>query len=125
MNSPGFFRATWLVALKDLRLEFRTRDSVTTGVIFSLIVLVIFNFAFGLSAIRELGADRLVPGAIWIVLAFAAVVGLAGAMQLEREHDTIGALFLAPVDRGAVFSGKFLANLLQLKLCLGEIVSGL
>jgi heme exporter protein B len=113
MKPVGFFRGTWEIAAKDLRLEWRTFETLSSSFIFSLIVLVIFNFAFGFSTIKELGADRLVPGVIWTVLAFAAVVSVARSMELERRRDTLAALFMAPIDRGALFTGKFLANLIK------------
>ena len=34
-------------------------------------------------------------------------------MLLERHQDTLGALFLSPVDRGSLFAGKFVANLVK------------
>ena len=67
-------------------------------------------------AIRRLGVDRVIPGVIWTVLAFASVVALARSTQMERTHDTFAALFLAPVDRGALYTGKMLANLVKLTL---------
>jgi len=112
----GFLRASWVVAIKDLRLEWRTFETLSTSVVFSLIVLLIFNFGFSFATIRELGAARLVPGVIWAVLAFAAVVSMTRSMQIERQRDTLAALFLAPVDRGALFNGKFIANLVKLTL---------
>jgi heme exporter protein B len=51
---------------------------------------------------------------IWTVVAFASVVGMVRSFQLERRHDTLGALFLVPVDRGAIYAGKMLANLIKL-----------
>jgi heme exporter protein B len=116
MKRPGFFRACGIVAGKDLRLEWRTLETLSSTVIFSLAVLVVFSFAFGTGAIRQLGVERLVPGVIWTVLAFASVVAMARSIQIERARDTISALFLAPVDRGALFAGKMLANLVKLTL---------
>jgi heme exporter protein B len=112
--SVGFFRAAWIVAEKDLRLEWRTWETLSATLVFSLTVLVVFQFAFGVGAIREIGAARLVPGVIWTVVAFAAVVGMVRSLQLERPRDTLGALFLAPVDRGALYLGKALANWVKL-----------
>jgi heme exporter protein B len=116
MKGTGFVRAGWEIAAKDLRLEWRTLETVSSTLVFSLVVLVIFNFAFGFETIRELGAARLVPGVFWTVMAFAAVVGMAKSLQLERASDTLSALFLAPVDRGAIFTGKFAANLVKLSV---------
>jgi len=114
MSRVGFFRACWIVAAKDLRLEWRTWETLSSTLIFSLTVLVVFQFAFGLGTVREVGVERLVPGIIWTVVAFASVVGMVRSLQLERPQDTLGALFLAPVDRGAVYGGKMLANLVKL-----------
>jgi len=116
VTRAGYFRASWVVAAKDLCLEWRTLETLSTSVVFSLIVLLIFNFAFSFATIRDLGAARLVPGVVWAVLAFGAVVGMTRSMQLERQRDTLGALFMAPVDRGALFTGKFLANLVKLSV---------
>jgi heme exporter protein B len=116
MSQPGFFRASAVIAAKDLRLEWRTWETLSASLIFSLIVLVIFNFAFGFAAARELGVERLVPGVLWTVLAFASIVGLARSMQLERQRNTLGAIFLAPIDRGALFFGKLLANLVKVTI---------
>ena len=102
MRPIGFFRACRIIAAKDLRLEWRTLDTLSATLIFSLIVLIVFNFAFGVGSVRELGVDRLLPGVIWTVLAFASVVAMARSIQMERLRDTLGALCLAPIDRGAL-----------------------
>ncbi|HXV75217.1 MAG TPA: heme exporter protein CcmB [Candidatus Polarisedimenticolaceae bacterium] len=113
MTRVGYFRATWHVARKDLQLEWRTLETLSSSFVFSLIVLVIFNFAFGFETIKQIGAARLVPGVVWTVLAFGAVVSVARSMEIERRRDTLSALFIAPIDRGALFTGKFLANLVK------------
>ncbi len=55
MIRVGFLRAAWIVALKDLRIEWRTLETLTSSLVFALIVLVVFSFAFDLSTVRELG----------------------------------------------------------------------
>jgi len=114
MNQTGFFAASRIVLGKDLRLEWRTMETLSTSLVFSLIVIVIYSFAFGFGSVRELGAGRLLPGMIWTVVAFASVVGMVRSFQLERKHDTLGAMFLAPIDRGAIYCGKMLGNLIKL-----------
>jgi len=114
VNGPGFFGAAWIVAAKDLRIEWRTLESLSAMVLFALIVLVVFNFAFDLSTVRELGVERLVPGVIWATLAFSGIVGFSRSFQVERRRDSMTALLLSPADRGALFVGKTLANLITL-----------
>ena len=82
MKQTGFFAATRIVLAKDLRLEWRTLETLSTSLVFSLIVIVIYSFAFGYGSVRELGAGRLLPGMIWTVVAFASVwLALVGGVD--------------------------------------------
>ena len=97
-------------------MEWRTLDTLPTTVIFALIVLVVFSFTFGIGSTREIGLDRIVPGVIWTVLAFASVVAMIRSIQSERYNETLAGLCLTPIDRGALFTGKMVANMIQLTL---------
>jgi heme exporter protein B len=69
---------------------------------------VVFNFARDPTA---LSATDLAPSVLWVTFALAAMVALNRAFTIEREHDALDGLLLAPVPRGALFLGKLLANL--------------
>ena len=92
-------------------MEWKTFERLASMALFSLVVMVIFNFAFDLVTIRRLGASKLVPGVLWITLAFSGIIGFTRSFQLEHRHDSMIALMLAPPDRGAIFLGKMIANL--------------
>ncbi len=110
-NPPGFFAAALIVASKDLRIEGRTKETVLATVLFALVELVIFGFAFDLDTIRRMGPAKVVPGLLWITLAFSAIVGFTRSFRVERAKEALIAVALSPVDRGAVFVGKWIANL--------------
>ncbi len=110
-RGPGFLRGTWIVAAKDLTIEWRTLETLSAMVLFSLIVLVVFNFAFDLTTVKQIGPARLVPGVLWVTFSFSGIVGFARSFQIERHRDSLAALILAPVDRSVLFAGKALANL--------------
>jgi len=97
----------WLLAAKDLRIEYRSRQAFMTTLFFGLLILVIFKFAFdpGNRAI-----DDAAPGILWVALLFPGIIQLNRSFQSEREEGTLGAIILAPVDRGVLFFGKALAN---------------
>ena len=116
MKPVTFFRASGIIAAKDLRLEWRTLETVSSTFIFSLTVMVVFAFAFGAGAVGQFGVERVVPGVFWTVLVFSAIVALSRSIQHEQIRDTLSALFLSPVDRGALYTGKMLANLVKLTL---------
>lgn len=114
MNPPGFLGAAWLVAKKDLLLEWRTLDTWSSSAIFAVVVLLVFQFAVGGGPARQLAADALVPGVLWMAIAFSSVVGIARSMDSERHGDTLSALFRSPIDRGSIYAGKLLANCAKL-----------
>ena len=98
----------WLIAAKDLRLEFRSRTAFLSSLVFTALVLAIFNFARDPTVLS--GTD-LAPGILWITFSFAGLLGLNRAFALERENRTMDGLLLAPVDRSALYLGKAIANL--------------
>jgi heme exporter protein B len=97
-------RCYWTILSKDLRTEARTRQTVLSAIVFSLLTLVIFQFAFDL---RRVDIKSLAPGVLWATFLFNAVLVLGRAFAVEREHSTIEALALAPMDRGVIFLAKW------------------
>lgn len=101
-------RLILVVAVKDLRLEFRSRTALLSSVTFAALVLVVFNFSRDPTATAMVD---LAPSVLWVTIAFAAVITLNRSFNVEREHDALSGLRLAPVPREALYLGKVLANL--------------
>lgn len=100
--------AAWLIARKDLSIEFRTRSAFMASVIFALLGIVIFYFAWDSTAVASVD---LAPGVLWVIFTFAGLLGLHRSFGVEQEERAIDALLAAPVEREAIFLGKALANL--------------
>ena len=109
----AWWQAVAAVVWKDMVLEMRTKDMVTAVLFFSLLVLVIFNFA--LSPTPQMVAV-VAPGVLWVAFVFGGVLGLTRSFAVERERGNLRALLLAPVGRDAIFFGKMLAILLLMLL---------
>lgn len=98
-----FLRNVATLAWKDLRVEFRSREILYTMTFFGAMVLLIFSFAF----VKEDGSvPDVVPGMLWVAVAFSGTLGLGRAFDRERESETMRALLLAPTSRTAIFLGK-------------------
>lgn len=108
MTPPGFAAATWLVARKDLAIEFRTRSAFVSTLVFALLAVVIFYFAWDASAVR---AADLAPGVHWVTFVFGGLLALHRSFAAEQADGALDALLGAPIPREAVFAGKALANL--------------
>ncbi len=100
-------RTANVILWKDLRIEMRTRDAIGAALVFSLLTLVIFNFALNANT-PEL--RRLASGFFWVAFAFSGTLSLARSFALEKESGAGRALVFAPVDAAGVYLGKFLAN---------------
>ena len=96
------------IFVKDLRVEWRHRETLASMCIFGLLVVFLFNFAFEPGREETL---RLLPGLMWIAFAFAGVLGFNRSFAAERENGGLEGMRLAPVDPGAIYLGKMLANL--------------
>src|ERR1700674_3322282 len=106
-------RAAAILLAKELRLEFRTRELLTTTVVFALIVIVLFISAFTPPAEDS---RRYGPGLLWIAFLFAGSLMLNPSFAREQANDTLDALRMAPVSSFAIVSGKMLANFIFMSL---------
>ena len=112
MSSNSVFLSQLLAILaKDLRTEWRTREIFSSMFVFTVLVLVVFNFAMG--ADPEL-MRQVAPGVLWVALLFATVLGLQRTAQMESEDDCLQGVLLSMGDRSALFLAKTAANLLYL-----------
>ncbi len=94
---------------KDVAVELRRKESVTSMMMFGLLVTVIFNFAFEPSGAQSL---FIAPGVLWVALIFAGMIGLNRSLAIDLDNDSLQGLLLAPVSRGNLYIGKVLSNFL-------------
>jgi len=96
---------------KDLKAEFHSKEMLSVMLVFALIVLVIFNFAFD---VKKQIVQDIFPGMIWITFYFSGLLGLNRSFFIEKNQDCLLGLMLAPVDRSVIFVGKMLSNFIFL-----------
>jgi heme exporter protein B len=106
--TPSFLRAIVAIVWKDLRAEFRSFELVSSMLVFSLLVILIFNFALELDIKTR---QTVTAGVLWATFAFAGTLGLNRSMSIEKDRGCMDGLLLAPVDRSAIYFGKFISNL--------------
>jgi heme exporter protein B len=103
----GFLRQALAIAIKDLRSEIRSKESINASLSFALVILLLFSFAFDPSSdqIREISG-----GLLWLVFAFAGTLILNRSFARELVNDCLDALVSSPVSGAQLFLGKVLAN---------------
>jgi heme exporter protein B len=93
--------------IKDIVIEMRTKESVLSMMMFGLLVLVVFYFAF-----VPAGSERalIAPGTLWVALSFAGIIGLNRSLTMELDNDCLQGLLLAPLSRGDLYLAKVASN---------------
>jgi heme exporter protein B len=107
-SAVRFLRAIGSIVWKDLAAELRSRELFSAMMVFSLLVIVIFNFALELDIATR---KSVTSGVLWVTFAFAGTLGLNRSLIMEKEQGCLDGLLLAPVDRAAIYFGKALSNL--------------
>ncbi len=105
---PSFLRAVFAIVWKDIQAEYRSLELVSAMLVFSLLVIIIFNFALDVDLkVRQ----TVTAGVLWTTFAFAGTLGLNRSMSVEKDRGCLDGLLLAPVDRSAIYFGKAISNL--------------
>jgi len=103
----SLFKTTLTALGKDLRLEWRSKDAINSMLFFSLLVVVIFSFAFNPTAEES----RLIAGGlIWVSFLFAAVVALNQTWARELRNQVLDAYRVSPAPYNALFLSKAIGN---------------
>ena len=104
-----FLRKVLAIVQKDVAVELRTKEILSSMFIFALLVLVIFSFAFEL---RVEDVRQVTPGVLWVTFIFTGTLGLNRSFALEKDRGCLEGLLLCPVDRSAIYFGKMLGNVI-------------
>jgi heme exporter protein B len=105
-----FLKALWAIVWKDLAAEIRSRELLSSMLIFALLVVIIFNFALDLDP-KTRTSPNITAGVLWVTFTFAGTLGLNRSMAQEKDRGCLDGLLLAPVDRSAIYFGKVIGNL--------------
>ena len=101
-------RESLLIARKDLTIEFRTRSAFFSAVVFSLLAIVIFYFAWDPTGVA---AIDLAPGVLWVIFTFSGLLGMHRSFGVEQPDHAIEGLIASPVSRESIFLGKAISSL--------------
>jgi len=97
------FTRIFAIFWKDMLIEIRSKEFVFSVLVFAILELVIFSFAF---SIRANMADMAASGILWVALTFGGVIGFNRIFAVEKENARLEGLMLCPVDRSIIYWGK-------------------
>lgn len=100
---------TLATLIKDIRLEWRSKDAINAMLFFALLVVVIFSFSFDPTAEES---RKIAGGLIWVAFLFAAVVALNQTWARELRNQVLDAYRVSPAPGSSLFLAKALGNFL-------------
>ncbi|MCG2769109.1 MAG: heme exporter protein CcmB [Anaerolineae bacterium] len=104
-----YLRKVLAIVQKDVAVELRTKEILSSMFIFALQVIVIFSFAFEM---RIANVRQVTPGVLWVTFIFTGTLGLNRSFAREKDRGCLEGLLLCPVDRSAIYFGKLLGNVI-------------
>ncbi len=96
---------TIVIALKDVKSELRTKNSINFMILFALISSAMFSVSVPVSVY-----DQTAVPLMWIIFLFVGMLGYSRAFLKEVETGTLDGLKLAPINPLSVLFGKTLFN---------------
>lgn len=101
-------RSAVIVAKKDLRIELRTKEILTTTGLFALLMMVLGSLGFYTDPVS---ANKVAPGLLWLSILFSGVLLMGRSWSKEREGEALTGLMLTPLPPAGLYLGKALSSL--------------
>lgn len=108
-----------LISGKDLRIEARSRQTLGLVVVLGVLIVVVLGLGLGP---QQVGSGMAATAVLWVAYLFGGVLCFEKTMAVERHDGALAGLMLAPIDRGAIYAGKLLSNLV-LMVALAMVVT--
>ena len=104
-----FWNKVLTLAWKDVLSELRSREIISSVLVFAMLVILIYIFAFGADYEKLAGVA---PGLLWTTFVFAGMLSLNRAFIPEKEQGCLEGLMVCPVSREVIYVGKALSSML-------------
>jgi heme exporter protein B len=98
---------------KDVVMEMRTKEMLTSMTLYTLLTLVIYQIALSQSG-SAFDIRLIAAGLVWLAFVFTSMLGLNRSLVHEKDQGCLEALLLSPVDRPVIFFAKAIGNLVFL-----------
>lgn len=103
----------WAILWKDMCLELRTKERLSSLLVLAVLIVVVFAAALGPEQLRRPGFGAAV---VWVALVFAGMLSVQRAFMLEQERNCLTGLLLSPLGSGRLFFAKLFGNVVFLSV---------
>ncbi len=118
-SPPGYLGQIRILLVKELTVEFRSRETAIPMAVFAAAALIAFQFSFDL---RGGTLNLVAPGVLWVAIIFASLLALGRSFSREVERGSLDGLLASPIDPGALYLAKVAANVILLLVLEAVII---
>ncbi len=109
----SYLGLVWTIARKDLLVELRTRERLTSMGAFAVLIGVLFNFSIDTAVVRP---QDIAAALIWLTIIFGGMLGMGRTFRLEEEDGALAGILQSPIPLDALYLGKVLGNFVLLSV---------
>ena len=110
---PGDFESFFHLLSKDLRLELRSLSTLSITVIFTAVVVSLFNITFPFGVDEK---NLIVSIIIWVIFLFSSLIVSSGIIDIDMKNKSVDLLFILGIKPEIYFLSKVFAAVLILSL---------
>jgi heme exporter protein B len=100
-------RSIWSIIFKDVIVELRNKETLSAMIMFAILILVVFNFAFESSGVDK---GLIAPGSLWWHFRSQPFWRLNRSLAKELDNECLQGLLLSPISRGNLYIAKVAGN---------------
>ena len=91
---------------KDLKLEFRSLSTILITIVFTALIVVLFNIAFPFGVAQK---NEIISIIIWVVFLFSSLIVSSGMIELDTKDNSLELILMYGIKSEIYFLSKVLS----------------
>ena len=91
---------------KDLKLEFRSLSTILITIVFTALIVVLFNIAFPFGVAQK---NEIISIIIWVVFLFSSLIVSSGMIEFDTKNNSLELILMYGIKSEIYFLSKILS----------------
>ena len=105
-SKRGDIKTLFSLFKKDLKLEFRSLSTILITIVFTALIVVLFNIAFPFGVAQK---NEIISIIIWVVFLFSSLIVSSGMIELDTKDNSLELILMYGIKSEIYFLSKVLS----------------
>ena len=105
-SKRGDIKTLFSLFKKDLKLEFRSLSTILITIVFTALIVVLFNIAFPFGVAQK---NEIISIIIWVVFLFSSLIVSSGMIELDTKDNSLELILMYGIKSETYFLSKVLS----------------